>query len=135
MAFKYKLSRKTIESMYQVFIRPILEYGNVVWIAATKNLLIKLDKIELRALRLTCGATYRSNINLLYKDAQWQSLESRREFHCLKMMFKIVNGLCPAYLTELLPRQVQDGHSFYLRKQNDYVIPKFRLSILKTRFF
>ena len=134
MAFKYKLSRKTIESMYQVFIRPILEYGNVVWIAATKNLLIKLDKIELRALRLTCGATYRSNINLLYKDAQWQSLESRREFHCLKMMFKIVNGLCPAYLTELLPRQVQDGHSFYLRKQNDYVIPKFRLSILKNSF-
>ena len=134
MGFKYRLSRKTIENMYQVFIRPILEYGNVVWVAASENLLLKLDKIEIRALRLTCGATYRSSINLLYEDAQWQSLESRRESHCLKMMFKIVKGLCPAYLSKLLPRQVQDGHGFNLRNQNDYVIPKFRLSILKNSF-
>ena len=28
---KYKLDRKSLETIYTVFIRPLLEYGDVVW--------------------------------------------------------------------------------------------------------
>ena len=135
MPFKYKFSRKTFENIYFVFIRPILEYGNVVWIGANDSQLSRLNKIEIKALRITCGATNRSNINLLYKDTQWQSLDSRRKFHGLKMLFKMINGLCPTYLSELLPRKVQECHGFNLRNGNDYVLPKARLSVFKIHLY
>ena len=80
MPFRYKLSRKSLEIMYFVFIRPILEYGNVVWVGASDNQLSKLDRVEIKALRLTCGATNRTSIGLSYNDTQWQSLRVEESF-------------------------------------------------------
>ena len=47
MPFKYKLSRKTLENIYFVFLCPILEYGNVVWIGANDSQLSRVRKIEI----------------------------------------------------------------------------------------
>ena len=38
---KFKLDRKPLETIYLVFIRPLLEYGDVIW--DNKN---ELDKIK-----------------------------------------------------------------------------------------
>ena len=133
--FKYKLSRNTLERIYYVFIRPILEYGNIVWIGANDGLLDKIDKIETRAMRLVTGATNRTNINSMYIDLQWQSIRSRRDFHALKMMFKIINRMCPEYLYNLLPRRTNDGHNINLRYPNRFIIPKTRVSLYKKSFF
>ena len=61
---KFKLTRKTLEKMYFSFIRPILEYGDVVWQGASHSDLCKLNSVQ--AMRLVSGATYRSNIQSLY---------------------------------------------------------------------
>lgn len=134
MPLKYKLSRKTLESMYFVFIRPILEYGNVVWIGASDLLLSKLEKIEIRAMRIVCGVPNRSSVNQLYIDTQWQPLNSRRDFASIKMLFKMINRMCPEYLSALLPRRVRDGHEINLRNQNDFVPPHTRTTTFKKSF-
>ena len=48
--------------MYFSFIRPILEYGDVVGQGASHSNLCKLDTIQVAAMRLISGAPYRLNV-------------------------------------------------------------------------
>ena len=68
----FKLT-KILETMYS-FIRLILEYGDVVWQEASHSDLCKLDSIHVAAMRLVCGALYRSNTWCLYIELGWQNL-------------------------------------------------------------
>lgn len=132
--YKYKLSRKTLERIYFVFVRPVLEYASIVWAGASEQLLRRVDQVQIRAMRLSSGATNRSNIGLLYADLQWQSLRSRRDYFVVKMFFKIVNGMCPNYLKAILPLEVNDIRRSKLRNPNKLTIPKTRLNLFKSSF-
>ena len=46
---KYYLDSNTMEMMYVMFIRSIMEYGCVAWMGAASSHLHKLDIIQLRA--------------------------------------------------------------------------------------
>ena len=61
-------------------IRPILEYGDVVWQEASQSDLCKLDSIQSAewTMSLVSGAPYRSNIQSLYIELGWQNLQERR---------------------------------------------------------
>ena len=85
--YKYKLSRQTLEKMYFTFVRPLLEYASVVWAGAHCSDLVKIDRIQVEAMRIVTGCTGRSNIANLYKDCGWESLDKRRENHILKMIY------------------------------------------------
>ena len=57
---KFKLDKKSLETIYIIFIRPLLEYGDNSWdncIQANKN---ELDKIQNEAARIATGATKNS---------------------------------------------------------------------------
>ena len=54
---KYKLDRKSLESIYISFIRPLLEYGDTIWDNCTQYEKYELDKIQSEAARI---ASYRS---------------------------------------------------------------------------
>jgi hypothetical protein len=44
--FKFILDRKTLEKIYLTFIRPILEYADVVWDNKTLFLINKLENVQ-----------------------------------------------------------------------------------------
>ena len=50
--FKYKLCRASLEKLFISFIRPILEYGNIVWAGGYACDLSKLDSIQNEAMRM-----------------------------------------------------------------------------------
>ena len=54
---KVCLDRKSLETIYLTFIRPILEYADVVWDNCTKYEKQELDKIQAEAARIVTGAT------------------------------------------------------------------------------
>ena len=54
---KYKLDRKSLETIYIAFIRPLLEYGDVIWDNCTQYQKNELDKIQNEAARIATGAT------------------------------------------------------------------------------
>ena len=54
---KYKLDRKSLESIYISFIRPLLEYGDTIWDNCTQYEKYELDKIQNEAARIATGAT------------------------------------------------------------------------------
>ena len=54
---KFKLDRKSLEIIYTTFIRPILEYGDVIWDTCTQYEKQELDKIQTEAARIATGTT------------------------------------------------------------------------------
>ena len=65
--------------MYFSFIRPILEHWDIVWQEASHSDLCKFDSVLVAAMRLVSGAPYRSNLQSLYTELDWQNLHQRRQ--------------------------------------------------------
>ena len=103
---KFRLDRKSLEIIYIAFIRPILEYGDVVWDNCAQYEKEELERIQHEAARIATGATRLVSINSLYDEIKWESLQKRRHDHKLSLLFKMKNSLTPHYLSSLLPQNV-----------------------------
>ena len=80
---KFKLDRESLETIYFVFVRPILEYGDTIWNNCTQYEKADLDKIQTEAARIVVGATKLVSINALYTETRWE---------CLNKYGKITNS-------------------------------------------
>ena len=117
--------------MYKTFVRPILEYASIVWAGAHCQDLVKLDRIQVDALRIVSVCTKRSNIANLYKECGWDGLHIRREQQILKLIFSIENGLAPKYLHDILPPKVKDVIPYSVRNKDNFIVPPCRLECFK----
>jgi hypothetical protein len=125
---KMKLDRKSLETLYKSFVRPILEYGDAIWhIPNPVNLtMLLLDKVHVNAARIVTGATARCHIEELFQEIGWETLFSRREFHRANIMFNIVQGTAPTYLQDLLPDSIHQRTTYNLRNRGDLDQPYTR---------
>ena len=65
---KFQLDRKSLETIYIVFIRQLLEYGDVIWDNCTQYEKRELDKIQNEAARIVTGATKLVSLITLYSE-------------------------------------------------------------------
>ena len=84
---KFQLDRKSLQTIYISFIRPLLEYADVVWDNCTQQEANELEKIQNEAARIVTGATKLASIQSLLSDTGWESLTSRREKHKLVLFY------------------------------------------------
>ena len=131
---KFLLNWKSLETIYFSFIRPILEYADVVWTNCTIDEKYELDKIQNEAMRIVTGATKLVSIDNLYKETGWDSLEKRRNAHKLVLFYKILNNQTPHYLKSLIPPLVSEGSSYTLRNGNNIQIPFCRSQLYSDSF-
>ena len=103
------------------FVQPILEYSDIIWDNCTQYEKDELDTIQLEAARIVSGTTKLVSSASLYMELGWESLSSRRRKHKLVMFYKMINGLCPDYLTEMVPERVSQISSYNLRNSDDYL--------------
>ena len=115
---KFSLDRKALETIYISYIRPILEYANVIWYNCADYEADALEKINIECARIVTGATKLAGINTLLKEVGWETLSTRRRKHCLKLFYKMVNGLTPSYLTSLIPT-TQVNQRYQLRNADN----------------
>ena len=54
---KYEIDRKSLEIIFTTFIRPILEYADVIWDNWSDYEKQELEKIQIEAARIATGAT------------------------------------------------------------------------------
>ena len=119
--------------MYFTFIRPILEYADVVWDNCTQQQMNDLEKIQIEAGRIVSGATKIVALDRLYQELGWLKLPERRKLHKLFLFYKMENGLAPDYLAELIPPHFRDETSYSLRNADnlrqihalDYIMTHF----------
>ena len=93
----YKLDRSILTSLYKSLIRPLMEYGDVVWNNCYDCDSALLDSVQYEATRLVTGAIKGTSSARLYKELAWESLSIRRKLHILSQFYKIVKNLVPHY--------------------------------------
>ena len=86
---KYKLDRKSLETINIAFIRPLLEYADVIWDNCSQYEKDDLEKIQIEAARIATGATKLISLNNLYKETCWDKLQKRRDDHKLTLLHKL----------------------------------------------
>jgi hypothetical protein len=133
-SLKHKLDRLSLERIYLGFIRPLLEYGDIVWDIPTE-VVNPLEVIQRNAARIVVGATARSRTAALYQETCWEPLDRRREFHRLTLMYNIVHGNSPSYLLDLVPDLVANRTGYPLRNRGDLDTPLCRVNIFANSFF
>ena len=86
---KFKLDSKSLEQIYLVFIRPLLEYGDIIWNNCLQSQKQELEKIQIEAARIATGATKLVSIAALYREIRWDSQDERRRNHKLTLFYKM----------------------------------------------
>ena len=89
-SLKFKLDRKTLQIMYFSFIRPLLEYSDIIWDNCPTYLKQSVEKLNTEAARIVSGATKLVSLDLLYKEVGWETLDKRREKHKLIQFYKMI---------------------------------------------
>ena len=68
---KYILDRHSLETIYKSFIRPKIEYGNVIYFGTSQLNLNKLLKFEKEAMVIMTSATNKCNSALMQIECGW----------------------------------------------------------------
>ncbi|XP_053380636.1 uncharacterized protein LOC128548935 [Mercenaria mercenaria] len=131
---KFQLDRKSLEIIYFSFIRPILEYADVVYCNCTQYEKQELDKIQNEASRIVSGTTQLISFHNLHKEVPWESLETRRLHHKLILLYKMKNGLTPEYLSSLVPQTVGETATYNLRNAADIQELRTRTALYYNSF-
>ena len=130
---KFILDRSSLERMYISFVRPLLEYANIVWDNCTIENKRIVD-IQLEAARIVTGGTKLCSIQRLYDETKWKTLQKRRTEDKLCQLYKMINGLTPAYLQQLIPERVQQLSRYPLRNSQNFSLPVSRTVTYYTSF-
>ncbi len=126
---KFKVTRKTLNTIYISYLRPILEYSAILWDNCTLYERDTLERIQYEAARIVTGLTRSVSIDSLLTEIGWVSLSDRRIIQKLTLVYKNKEGLLPTYLSELFPLTVNEATPYNLRNNRDFVTLPRRLEI------
>ena len=112
-SFKYRLSRKSLETMYKSFIMPHFDFSDVIWDNCTDHQSEALEALHLDALRTIVGTVRGTSHQKLYAESGFIPLKERRKRHKIMLYSKIVNGIVPTYLKNRLPDLVANINPYH----------------------
>ena len=133
--YMYKLDRGSLERLYLTYIRPILEYADIVWDNCSGTESDKLEDIQRAAARVVCGAKRGTSHARLYEEVQWEKLKDRRAKHKLSMMHKLSKNKAPETLLSLLPARVEQRQTYRLRNNDNITMPTTSTALLQKSFY
>ena len=81
------------------------------------------------------GAYRHTSHERLLREAGIEPLYIRRRYFALCLLYKMVNGLTPPYLSYTLPPYVVDSSRYPLRNLNNFSIPRTSKTYVRLSFF
>ena len=75
------ISESMAKTIYKTLIVPYLDYGDVLFINASRELLIKLQRLQNKCLRICLRTHPRTPLNLIHQLTRVSLLETRRKAH------------------------------------------------------
>ena len=100
----YILPRTSLITIYKSFVRPHLDYGDVIYDQPTNQAFSeKLESVQYNAALAITGAFRGTSRNKLYSELGFESLKDRRWMRRLCYFFRIFNNSSPSYLSIYLP--------------------------------
>ena len=133
-ALKFQLDRKSLEIMYFSFVRPILEYADIIWDNCYNFEKEAIEKVQWEAARIVTGATKSCSRVKLLEDTGWDTMEKRRYKHRMVIFFKMIKNMAPTYLANLIPPSVHQVSQRNLRNYSDLTVPRSRTNLYNKSF-
>ena len=97
------VSRKVLDLSYKLYVRPHLDYGDVIYHNQRTDLMKLIEQVQYRAALIVTGCWQGTSRVKLYEEVGWESLADRRWGRRMTLYYKILNGLTPSYLFEHTP--------------------------------
>ena len=97
------LPRSSLLTVYKCFIRPHLDYGDIIYDQLNlSSLTNKIESVQYNAALAITGAIRGTSKEKLYQELGFESSKDRRWLRRLCYLYKIVNTKQPAYLYDLI---------------------------------
>jgi hypothetical protein len=80
--------RKCLINLYFSYVRSALDYCDIIYDACTKEEVSVLESIQRKAAIICTGACRRTSTRSLFHELGWETLGTRRRWHCLNMLIK-----------------------------------------------
>ena len=96
------LSKEHTEQLIHAFITSRLDYCNSLLYGIAEYQIKKLQRIMNASARLIYCAPKFCHITPILKELHWLPVRARIEFKLLLITYKVVKGLAPKYLSELI---------------------------------
>ena len=97
--------RQTLDLSYKLYVRPHLDYGDVIYHNQREDLMNLVEQVQYKAALIVTGCWQGTSRVKLYDELGWESLSERRWGRRMTLYYKIVNGLTPAYLFDHVPSE------------------------------
>jgi hypothetical protein len=123
-----ELPRSCLENLYITMVRPILEYGGILFDGSPLLYTKQLDNVQREAALVCTGAYKHTKTTQLMTELGWNSLQVRRIMQKLVLMYKIQKNLAPQYLILACPPLVGTVSEYNLRNADNIVLPQGRLT-------
>ena len=91
---------------YKTLLRPVLEYAATVWSPFTQFDISRLERVQKRAAHFVMSNYSRySRVSAMTTWLNWPTLEQRRNYLKLVMLYKIIRGFAviPCIFISLIP--------------------------------
>ena len=111
---KHLLPQETLITMYFSLVLPYFDYASTVWETCAKGMTDKLQTLQNRAARVITSSNYEIRSSDILKRLNWENLETRRSKQLAVLMYKIMNGSTPEYLSRIFTH-ISSVHSHNLR--------------------
>ena len=128
------LSHNDLEIVIHAFIISRLDYCNSLYLGLPQSSLRRLQLVQNAAARLLTGTRRHEHITPILASLHWLPVIFRIQFKIVLFVYKALNGLAPAYITELVqPHSAQRS----LRSSNKGLlyVPHSRLKQRGDRAF
>ena len=127
------LPRSPLLTIYKSFIRPDLDYGDIVYDQAyNASFHQKLDSIQHNAALAITGAIRGTSKEKLYHELGLETLEKRSWYRKLCCFFKILTYKYPKYLFNIIPTSVS---TYNIRNTNNIPLFKVKHNFFQNSFF
>ena len=127
------LPRSSLITIYKSFIRPHLDYGDVIYdIPNNNSFREKIERIQYNACLAITGAFKGTSREKLYNELGLEYLNLRRWFRRLCLFFKIFKDQSPSYLYNIIPPQ---RNMYSLRNMDNIPLMGCRTETFSNSFF
>ena len=101
------VSRDVLDQMYKLYVRPHLDYGDIIYHKVDPELSLdftkKLEATQYSAALAVSDAWRGTNKCKLYEELCWENLYHRRWYRRLTHFFKLRQSRSPLYLYNFIP--------------------------------
>ena len=112
-----KVSIRVLELTYTMYVRPHLDYGDVIYHNQHTTSMELLEKVQYKAGLIITNCWQGTSRIKLYKELGWESLSQRRAGRRLALYHKILTNKTPPYLKNHIaaptPRSMRFSNSFF----------------------